>query len=56
MTLDTTDPTLTTLLIREVRRQDGGEYSVVARNQWGSKEVSFKIHVQGMAYLISFIE
>jgi len=44
--MDSTDPTLATLLIRQVQRQDAGEYRVVAKNQWGSKEVSFNIHVQ----------
>lgn len=47
ISLDTTDPALTTLLIRQLHRHDAGEYRVVAKNQWGSKEVTFNIHVQG---------
>ena len=46
MSVESTDY-MTSLLIKQASAEDAGEYTVTAKNQWGSKKINFNINVQG---------
>ena len=41
------DDNRTMVTVKHAARDDDGEYRLVAKNQWGSKEVTFTVHVTG---------
>ena len=51
--IDTTD-FMTTLAVKRVTREDAGEYSLVAKNQFGTKDVTFILRVQGKTQLATW--
>ena len=46
VTIDTDDFT-SSLMVKRVTREDRGQYKVVAKNEWGTTEVTFDVSVNG---------
>ena len=47
------DDNSTWIQVKHASREDDGEYKVVAKNEWGSKEQTFRVHVTGSYFTMA---